>query len=295
MRIEKEFLLSKVCLLTFDVEEWFQVANLKGTVRKDDWELKTSTVEKNTSRILNILEKNRIPATFFILGWVAERQPEVVKTIYEKAHEIASHGYAHELANQLPPKKAREDLYRAKKILEEIISDKVFGYRAPNFSINDQILEILKDLDFLYDSSFNPFGLNPRYGTLENIKGEILPDCFETMSGIYEVPISTYSIGKIIIPIGGGAYFRIFPFWIFKNIVKARLKQKSTFNLYLHPWELEPEQERIKGIRWDYRFRHYYNLKSTEKKLEKLIIFLKNMNCQFITIRQYIKSIEKNS
>jgi polysaccharide deacetylase family protein (PEP-CTERM system associated) len=283
--------MNRTVFLTFDVEEWFQVANLRGAIKPSDWDQQKSTVEQNVNRILDILEKFDIYATFFILGWVAERHPEVVKAIHEKGHEVASHGYAHELSNQLSDLEARNDLKKAKVILEDIIIDKVVGYRAPNFSIDDRILRILKELGYLYDSSYNPFRLNPRYGSLEGIRDQIAPDCYSTTSGIYEIPLSQYAWGKIPVPIGGGAYFRIIPFRIFKNLVRSRIQKENVYNFYLHPWEFEPEQQRIKNIRFDYRLRHYYGLGQTANKLEKLILFLKNMDCEFLTIRKYIERI----
>ena len=129
---------------------------------------------------------------------------------------------------------------------------------------------------------------------VESIKDKIPPDCYETASGIYEKPLSQYSFGKFPIPIGGGAYFRIFPLWIFKNLVKARLEQETTYNFYLHPWEFEPEQQRIKNIRWDYRFRHYYGLTRTAHKLEKLILFIKGLDCEFLTIREYLERVKSD-
>jgi polysaccharide deacetylase family protein (PEP-CTERM system associated) len=240
---------------------------------------------------LDILGKYEIPATFFILGWVAERYPDVVKTIYKKGHEVASHGYGHTLANQLTTDDVREDLLKAKKILENIIDDRVVGYRAPNFSINDEVLEILNEYGFLYDSSYNPFKLNPRYGNLKGIGEKVSPGCYETTSGIYEIPLSQFKLGRISIPIGGGAYFRIFPFWIFKNLVKYYIQRENIYNFYLHPWEFEPKQPRIRNIRLDYRLRHYYGLKNTALKLEKLILFMQQLGYEFLTMGEYVNRI----
>jgi polysaccharide deacetylase family protein (PEP-CTERM system associated) len=263
------------CLLTFDIEEWFQVENLKGAVHRKEWEQKHSTVAQNTMRILSLLSKYEVSATFFILGWVAERQPELIREIYQQEHEIACHGYGHERANLLEEKRSLDDIARSKLILEKIISDKITGYRAPNFSINDTILDHLKKLDFIYDSSYNPFQLNRRYGKISGELERKSAGCYLTQNGLFEVPLSSYSFKNIPVPIGGGAYFRIIPFPIFKNLVSKKLAQESVYNFYLHPWEFEPEQKLVKGIKLNYRFRHYYGLKHTADKLEKLIVFLK--------------------
>lgn len=282
-------------LFTFDLEEWFQVANLQSEISIKDWSNKKSTIEQNAERILSLLKKYNVPATFFILGWVAERHAEVVLRIKEEGHEIASHGYGHELANQLADEAIYNDILKSKQILEAISGERIDGYRAPNFSINDRVLEHLKNLGFIYDSSFNPFRLNPRYGTLQGLGHKIKAGCFQTKNGLYEVPLSSYSFFKLPVPIAGGAYFRIFPFWFFKSLVKRKLKQEPVFNFYLHPWEFEPEQERVKNIRWDYQFRHYYGLKRTAEKLEKLILFLKEKGSEFLTIREYVDRVRERS
>ena len=280
------------CFLSFDVEEWFQVENLKNAISRDDWENKSSTVAENTRKILQILKDHDITATFFILGWVAERNPDLVREIHARGHEIASHGYGHELANNLDDEMRLKDIIDSREILESLIQDNIYGYRAPNFSINDNVLAQLANLGFLYDSSYNPFKFNRRYGSLDNLGKKLAPACYETAVGIYEIPLSSYNFRNIAFPIAGGGFFRLIPYFIFQRLVKARLTQEATYNFYLHPWEFEPEQVRIKNIRWDYRFRHYYGLRHTAQKLEKLILFLKDMRCEFLTIKEYVNRIK---
>ena len=289
MKIDKK----KTCLLTFDIEEWFQVENLKGAISREHWKEMPSTVQKNTGRILDLLERFNINATFFILGWVAERQPDLVKNIYTRGHEIACHGYGHERVNQLEADDALQDISKSKDILESIINKEVVGYRAPNFSISDSILEHLKKLNFTYDSSYNPFRLNTRYGSISGSLKKAGEGCYLIDNGLYELSLSSFNLLKLPIPIGGGAYFRIIPFWIFKWLVNRKLQQEPVFNFYLHPWEFEPEQERVKNIRWDYRFRHYYGLSRTAQKLEKLILFLKDLDCEFLTIHEYVNRVKE--
>ncbi len=286
--------IQNTCLLTFDIEEWFQVENLKSAIRREEWDLKKSTVGQNTQRILKLLKKHQITATFFILGWIAERQPELIREIYQHGHEIACHGYGHERANLLEEQKSLDDIARSKQILEEIISAQIVGYRAPNFSINDTILDHLKKLNFIYDSSYNPFQLNKRYGKITGKLEQNSHGCYLTENGLYEVPLSSYLFKKLPIPIGGGAYFRIMPFWIFKRLVRNKLRQGSVYNFYLHPWEFESQQERVKGIKLNYRFRHYYGLRRTANKLEKLIVYLKKMDCEFLTIGEYVERVKSN-
>jgi polysaccharide deacetylase family protein (PEP-CTERM system associated) len=283
--------LKKICLLTFDVEEWFQVENLKGAIQRSEWDTRRSSVERNSYKILNLLDKFNVPATFFVLGWIAEKNSGLIKDISRQGHEIACHGYGHDLANQLAFQKIYKDISGSKQLLENIIAHKVLGYRAPSFSINDQILNILKDLNFLYDSSFNPFKLNSRHGIIHKLGKKIAPGCYLTDSGLYELPLSNLYIYKVVIPLGGGAYFRIYPLWLFKPLVKYKLSGDPMYNFYLHPWEFEPEQEHIKNIKLNYRFRHYYGLKNTENKFEKFILYLKNIDCDFITMEQYIKRL----
>lgn len=265
---------------------------MKGAISRQEWELKKSTVEKNTDRILGILEEFSIQATFFILGWVAERHPALVKKIHAAGHEIACHGYGHELANILGENQIRQDIQKSKTILEDLISVPVVGYRAPNFSISDQIISYLKDMDFLYDSSYNPFSLNPRYGSLSVLQKKVAPNCYQVGNGLFEIPISYTSIFKFSLPVSGGAYFRIIPFWIFKRLINGNQLKNTPNIFYLHPWEFEPEQQRIRNIKLNYQFRHYYGLKNTEYKLKKLIVHLRNLNGEFLTMQQYIKGIQ---
>jgi len=280
-----------ICLLTFDIEEWFQVENLKRAIKKADWETMQSSVEKNTTIILDLLAQHQIPATFFVLGWIAEKNPKIVRTIAGQGHEIGCHGYGHDLADKLSGEQIRTDIQESRDLLENITGKKVRGYRAPSFSINDQILKTLKELDFLYDSSFNPFKLNTRHGTIYGLGQKIAPGCYLTDSGLYELPLSTLYANKLTIPIGGGAYFRIYPGWLFRPLVRYKLKREPLYNFYLHPWEFEPGQPRIKNIKLNYKFRHYYGLKNTEKKFTKLLIFLKKSGCKFMTMEEYVDRI----
>ena len=280
----------KICLFSFDIEEWFQVENLKKVITVEDWDSYTSTVQKNTKIIIDILSENNVKATFFILGWVAVRNPQLVKMISSLGHEVASHGYAHDLAYSIGDNDLYEDIRKTKDILESILQKKITGYRAPSFSIDSRLIEFLKQQGFKYDSSYNAFQFNSRYGQLDQIK-YLNKEIYALSEKFYEIPSSVLRLFKLNIPVSGGAYFRLIPYNIFKSLVKIKLNRDNLLSFYLHPWEFEPQQPRIKGIRWDFKLRHYYGLKDTANKLKKLINFLKSNNCRFLTINEYIEKI----
>jgi len=283
----------KTCLITIDVEEWFQVHNFNNVISREDWDIRESSVVKNTSVILDILRKHNVQATFFVLGWVAEKFPDLIRKIIAGGHEVASHGYNHYLVHAQNYDAVRDDIIKSKQILEDAAGTKVIGYRAPSFSVDDKLIDILKDLSFLYDSSYNAFKLNQRYGSLDlpesNMNGII-----QFKNGIYEIPVSSLRITGATVPIGGGAYFRLLPFTIFSRLAYIKLKSDNVYNFYLHPWEFEPEQPRIRNIRFDYKLRHYSGLEKTASKFEKFIQYLKKKNCKFITIQKYLE-LETNN
>jgi polysaccharide deacetylase family protein (PEP-CTERM system associated) len=246
------------------------IENLKEAIDKQSWDLNISRIDRNINLILNLLEEKNTKATFFVLGWIAERYPEIIKKIYLNGHEIACHGYNHELVYKLTQKNFQQDVYRAKSILENIIGDKVTGYRAPSFSITDWAFDTLIQLGFQYDSSLFLTFAPHRYGKLSNIK---IPrkSVFELRDGFYEVMLSYYDIGGIRVPWSGGFYFRFIPYKVFKFGINRILKKKDIYLFYIHPWEFDPEQPRIRNIKMNYRLRHYINLKRTESKFKMLI------------------------
>jgi len=254
--------------ISFDIEDWFQVENLKEAISYNDWEGCDLRVVENTRKILKILERHQTLATFFVLGWIAEKCPSLIKEIAAEGHEIASHGYGHELIYKLTPETFCNDLQRSKEILESITSKRVFGYRAPSFSItpkSEWALDILKSLGFTYDSSIFPTSFHHRYGF-----NGVSSSPFKFSNGLIEMPLSTYRIGGANFPLAGGGYFRLFPYSYFQRFFRRLNKQSKPIIFYLHPWELDPEQPRMK-IRFNYRLRHYVNLEKTEGRLEKLL------------------------
>lgn len=253
--------------LSFDVEDWFQVENLRSAVPRDRWSGIELRVEANTRKILGLLREHDVKATFFVLGQIAERCRQLVRDIDQEGHEVASHGYGHHLISQLKPEAFREDILRSKALLEDIVQKPVLGYRAPSFSVTPSTLwalDIIREAGFAYDSSIFPVSVHDRYGF-----SGLSPRPFLWQNGLVEVPLAVYPIGRLALPAAGGGYFRLFPYQYFRHVL-GRLNRRQAFTFYLHPWELDPEQPRVR-VPWFYRFRHYVNLHKTESRLRRLL------------------------
>jgi len=258
--------------LTIDVEDYYHVSAFESIIPYRDWERFESRVEQNTHRILDLLDQYKTKATFFVLGWVAERQPKLIRTISEQAHEVASHGYAHQRIDTQSPDQFREETRRSKRIIEDAIGQPIFGYRAASYSITAKsmwALDILREEGFLYDSSIFPvrhdlYGIPGYNRTCHLLNGH-------GGSGIVEFPLSTLRLAGINIPIAGGGYLRFFPYGFTRwAITQLNEKEGQPAVVYLHPWEIDPEQPRIPaGARS--RFRHYMNLNKTEDRLKALL------------------------
>ena len=254
--------------ISFDIEDWFQVENLKEVISVKSWEKCELRVVTNTKKILRLLDQHQTRATFFVLGWIAEKCPTLVEDIANGGHEIASHGYGHELIYNTTPEAFHADIKRSKDILKSITGKPVVGYRAPSFSITPQAdwaLDVLKSLNFVYDSSVFPTSFHNRYGFNGASRSP-----FRFDNGLVEMPLSTFRIWGANIPIAGGGYFRLFPFSWFRYFYKRLNSQGTSIIFYLHPWELDPGQPRV-NVRFDYRLRHYINLKKTEDRLDRLL------------------------
>lgn len=255
--------------LTFDIEEHFQVSAFWTAERRRHWDTLESRVERNTMKIAEILAARSTRATFFILGWIAERHPRLVKELAQAGHEIASHGYGHELVSNQPPAEFREDVRRSKAILENLIGNKVIGYRAPSFSLTSWAIEILVQEGFEYDSSINGRFRSSRTGGSGWPSANRFP--ISTPSGVLlEIAPSTITTLGVRLPVGGGGYFRLLPYDATRMLLKRVERQGSQLVLYLHPWELDPEQPRMKGSLIS-RTRHYLNLHKTEAGLRRLL------------------------
>ncbi len=318
--------MNPINYLTIDVEDYFHVHAFSNVIEPANWDKYECRVEKNTYRILDFLDtyqsiqnskfkiQNYFRATFFILGWIAERYPRLVKEIHTRGHEIASHGYSHKAIYHQTQEEFREDIRKSKQILEDLTGEAVIGYRAPTYSITDKTLwalQILREEGYKYDSSIFPirhdyYGMPqcPRFPFLWNLDAPTpsvvdKPSSFlasqhssslashppsgqafsppslpvsQSPSCIVEFPLSTLNLFGQRIPVAGGGYFRLFPYWFtkwaFKRINKVEHK---AFIFYVHPWEMDPDQPRLSHVGVLSRFRHYNNLHKTKYRFTRLL------------------------
>lgn len=332
-------------ILTIDIEDYFQVHAFSSVIKFEDWGSYESRIERNTDRILEILNsfrssqdvvrsrfnstqnselstQNSPKGSFFVLGWIAERYPGLIRRIQKEGHEIACHGYAHQLIYNQSRDEFKQDIKRAKGILEDITGCEVIGYRAPSYSIKNKsqwAFEVLVEEGFKYDSSIFPirhdfYGMPnaPRFPFIISLNGtnnyefsalnyelgdsklitqnsklninNSITHSLINSNSLIEFPISTVRILGQNIPISGGGYFRLFPYSIFKRGLKRinEVEQKP-FIFYIHPWEIDPEQPRVNGLSSRSKFRHYVNLTKAENKFKRLLA-----DFQFSTIRQIL-------
>lgn len=257
---------------TVDVEDYFHVAALSSAISRSSWSSRELRVERNTERLMQILAERGVRATFFVLGWLAERTPSLVRRIADAGHEVACHGYSHQLVYRQTPAEFREETVRAKSFLEDTIGHPVLGYRAASFSVTrDSLwaLDTLIDLGFHYDSSIFPIH-HDLYG-LPGAKPE--PHRVQAPSGrtLAEFPMSAANFFGLQVPVSGGGYFRILPYWLTRAGLKQINQSRSRpFAFYLHPWEIDPGQPRI-DVHGISRFRHYTNLSRTEARLRRVL------------------------
>lgn len=257
--------------MTVDVEDYFHVSVFDGTFPRHDWMHLESRVDANTERLLAIFEARGVRATFFVLGWVAERFPALVQRIATLGHEIASHGYAHRLVYDQTPSTFRADVRRAKGLLEDVSGRPVIGFRAPSYSITPRslwALDILIEEGYRYDTSIFPIR-HDRYGIPLSPRHAYVLD--RPGGSLVEVPASTVACGPFNLPVAGGGYFRILPYeWTRWGISQVNRKEGKPAVFYLHPWEIDPDQPRLAAGRLG-RFRHYRNLHRTESRLQRLL------------------------
>lgn len=255
--------------LTIDVEDYFQVSAFAPYIARADWDARECRIERNVERILALLDEHDTHATFFTLGWIAARYPQLVRRIANQGHEVASHGYGHERASDLTPAAFSADIQRAKELLEDLSGMAVAGYRAPSFSIgpgNLWAFDSLARAGYRYSSSIYPIR-HDHYG---------MPDAprfaHKAANGLIEIPITTLRLFKRNLPSSGGGYFRLLPYalsrWMLRQ-VNGNDKQSAVF--YFHPWEIDTDQPRIHGIDRKTRFRHYLNIHRMEGRLQSLL------------------------
>lgn len=273
---------SKVCL-TFDIEDWFQVQNYRSFFPLEKWDNQNLRVEIGTEIILDLLAKHKVKATFFVLGWIAQRLPQLVNRIADQGHEIASHGYNHMLNSALTREELRDDLRSSKALLEDITGKEIIGYRAPTFSISEEVLDMLAELDYQYDSSLNSFSLiNDNYGAIHS-GGRESGRFVHERTGITEFPLPVLTLAGIKIPIAGGGYFRLFPYPVYRRLFDRYRQEHEIFVFYMHPWEFDAGQPEVAGLKWSYRFRQRVAIESAPRKLE---LFIRENSGRFATLAE---------
>lgn len=257
--------------MTIDVEDYFHVSVFDGLIPRHQWSALESRVERNTDRLLDIFAEHGVLGTFFVLGWVAERHPDLVRRIAVAGHEIASHGYGHRLVYDQTHDAFREDVRRAKRLLEDATGRQVRGYRAPSYSIVPRslwALDVLMEEGYEYDASIFPIR-HDRYGIPVSARQPYV--VARPRGEIIETPASTTRLGPWNLPIAGGGYFRILPYgWTRWGVSRVNMQEGRPVIFYLHPWEIDPGQPRLPAGLLS-RFRHYRNLDKTELRLRQLL------------------------
>jgi len=323
---------TKYFLITIDVEDWFQVENFKQWIPFSSWKQRELRVERNVHTLLDLFDSVKrsskyspadrsglehrssptVRATFFTLGWIAERLPHLVREIQSRGHEIASHTYNHNRCDYQTSLELTAELTKSKKRLEDISGREIMGFRSPSFSVNREVLETIERCGYHYDSSYNSFSIHGRYGKISLNGCAQKGIAFKLSNKFFELPVSNLIIGShflhqltdraysrrainnhgpksVVLPWGGGAYFRFIPFALFKIGVETILKSDNAYLFYLHPWEIDPNQPRVKNSSAIYKFRHYSNIRNTK---DKLIKFLNTFSAyRFITCSDYISQL----
>ncbi|MHB8848238.1 MAG: XrtA system polysaccharide deacetylase [Burkholderiales bacterium] len=274
--------------MTIDVEDYFQVSAFSGHIARKDWDSLPCRIERNMDTILALLQNHGVRATFFTLGWIAQRYPELIRRITENGHELASHGYHHHRASDQSRPEFYEDVYSSKALLEDISGQRVRGYRAPSFSIGANNLwafDTLLEAGYQYSSSIYPIR-HDHYGMPDAPRFRFHP---RGEQGILEIPVTTATLLGRNLPAAGGGYFRLIPYamshWLIQRINK---QDNESCIFYFHPWEIDPRQPRQAGVGLKTRFRHYVNLSRMENKIQSLLsdfawdrmdhLFLENMH-----------------
>jgi polysaccharide deacetylase family protein (PEP-CTERM system associated) len=256
-------------VMSVDVEDWFCVYNLSRLIPYSDWDKCESRVQRNTEQLLDLFAKHGVEATFFVLGWVADRFPDLVKEIERRGHELASHGYSHRLLTFMQPEEFRVDLLRSLEVLSKATTQEVRGFRAPSFSLTRRTMwaaDILKESGIQYDSSVFPAQFHPDYGIPD---ADLRPH--QLTEGLTELPMGVARMFGRNIPCCGGGYFRLYPYALTRRLMRRCNAQGRAVMFYLHPWEMDPGQPRVEGMSWSKRFRHYNNLEKTGQRLERLL------------------------
>jgi len=276
-------------ILTVDVEEWFHPEALQSQFPPESWASQPSRVEPLVDLLLDLFAKYQARATFFVLGWVAKTRPGLVKKIIDTGHEVASHSFMHRMLTKMSAEEIREDLSASIKILEDISGQRIRGFRAPTFSITEKnlwVFDILAELGFEYDSSIYPIW-HDRYGIPHASR---VPFRVETKNNlkIVEFPMPTVRIKNKNIPFGGGGYLRLLPLWFTQWGIKKFNQEGNPAIIFMHPWEFDPEQPRVKLNKLQ-SFRHYGRIQKNQAKLSNLL-----KNFKWMAMEDYFKEITEN-
>ncbi|WP_240644582.1 polysaccharide deacetylase family protein [Paenibacillus paeoniae] len=252
-------------IFTVDLEDWFCSPELSLA----DWKRYPFRLEKPTHLLLDMLDEKNAKGTFFVLGWIAEHKPELVKEIHRRGHEIASHGYAHRLVYKQSRLEFKKDIRHSKSLLEQLTGSEVRGYRAPCFSMTEWGLDLLEEEGFNYDSSLMPNSFAEESSGLGGYTNPGSP--FRIKEGLIEYPLPAHRIGSFHIPWAGGGYYRLYPYEMFRYGAKSWMKHHRYFLFYIHPYDLDKEQPRIFQSTWTSSIRRYYGLGGTHRKIERML------------------------
>ncbi|MCX6162785.1 MAG: DUF3473 domain-containing protein [Ignavibacteriae bacterium] len=255
--------------ISIDVEDWFCVYNLESIINKSEWGKYEYRADRNIIKILDLFQKYGVKGTFFILGWIADKSPDIIKEIENRGHEIGLHSYLHPLITKSSPDEFTKDVEKGlNAIIKTGIKQDIIGFRAPSFSLTKKTmwaLDILRSFNIKYDSSVFPVGFHPDYGIID---APLSP--YSISDNMIEFPMTVAKVFGRRIPCSGGGYFRFYPYWITKKLLKNVNRDKRPAVFYLHPWEIDPGQPRV-DLPMFKKFRHYNNLHKTEIRLEKLL------------------------
>jgi len=283
--------VSQSCILSVDVEDWFHLigAGLDYQFRvslggNEVWERLPARVESNVCWILDTLDRHNTRATFFVLGWVAEHHPELVREIHRRGHEVGSHSYWHKVVKAQTPAEFREDVRQSIAILQDIIGSRVLGFRSSSASITDWAVDILAEEGLLYDSSLFPVFYHDVYGKLEGTDPQ--KPIERLHNGLWEVKFSSLSLGKLQLPWSGGGYFRLLPYRVFRQGIRQILARYGVFHFYIHPWEVDADPPRLPDLKPIYHFRRYVSIDGTRSRFERLV-----SEFHFVPVVQALKDL----
>jgi len=277
--------LLKVCI-TIDIEDWFQLIFYKNERPLKEWSREKLTIEEPLSFLLDTFERERVCATFFVLGWYGKYYPDLIRSIQDRGHEIASHGMTHVLNSNLEDGQQEYELSASKEILEKVTGEKILGYRAPSFSISKNVALKLISVGYKYDSSFFPFNHNSRYGCLTELEIEEL-----SAEGLKEIPISVASVGRITVPFAGGRYFRLFPELLVEKLIGKTAQKPLVF--YFHPWEFSQNNKYLRSLPFLSEMRALLSLRNlgvrkNRGKFINLVNYLKKNDYEFTAMRNLL-------